>query len=85
LVFKNYYYFTQKKKFEGCHLQPSQRELADKTKSWPDKKKYYVACSDRGKKNYSLGYTSNHAPRGLWWMKGIVCACAPALNQSEYM
>ena len=24
--------------FEGCHRQPSQRELANKTKSWPDKK-----------------------------------------------
>jgi hypothetical protein len=28
-----------KNKFDGCHLHPSQRELADKTKSWPDQKK----------------------------------------------
>jgi len=26
-------------KFEGCHLQLSQRELANETKSWPDQKK----------------------------------------------
>jgi hypothetical protein len=31
-----------KKMFEGCHLQPSQRELADKTKTWPDKKNIYT-------------------------------------------
>jgi len=31
---------SKKNEFEGCHVQPSQRELADKTNSqyWPKKK-----------------------------------------------
>jgi len=31
-------FYLYKNKFEGCNLQPSQRELADKNKSWPNKK-----------------------------------------------
>jgi hypothetical protein len=40
LIAKAYLNIKKKKnKFEGCPLQPSQRELANKTKSWPDQKK----------------------------------------------
>jgi hypothetical protein len=44
LLYYYYFYLKKKIKFEGCHQQSSQRELADKTKSWPDqkKKKKYV-------------------------------------------
>jgi hypothetical protein len=63
-------------KFEGCHLHPSQRKLADKTKSWPDQKKNYTYvqyCS------YNFFYL-RHTPQINWlfkatWMQAASQCC----------
>jgi hypothetical protein len=46
----NYFNLKKKNKFEGCPLQPSQKELADKTKSWPDQKKLQKKIKKKKKK-----------------------------------